>query len=85
MVKQITTCDLCKNKTEENRYKAGYQNVELKAGQYNYESFDLCPVCLKRLGLLRENNKEIKNVNEPSVSDKLFDLISEIVQEAMNQ
>lgn len=84
-------CDKCKKEeTQEGNYiygpqfnkeKVGWGVVEIKISQYNHRNFLLCKECRKELGLLDENER-----NEPkveSVSDRLFDVISEIV--SMNQ
>ena len=88
-IKSFKVCDWCKKESipdkslwnDESVRK--WESVELKFGQYNMKQFDLCPECLKKLGIIEENNKEI-SVSEPSNYEKLFEIISDIVNDAID-
>lgn len=84
--KRYYVCDYCKKEeqTENNGWKPnGWQSVELRLGQYNSKTFDLCYECSKKLGLVKEDKKP-KDISEPTTYEKLFDIISEIVNEAID-
>jgi hypothetical protein len=76
------TCDKCKSVVIGNFYESGYKRVELKFSDRNIARYDLCPSCLKVLGL----NEPIATHEEcESVGEKLYDLIAEIVAENTQQ
>lgn len=71
------TCDKCKAVVFGEVYTSGYKQVELKLNDRKITRYDLCPSCLKALGLI----EPATNTHEEcmSIGDKLYDLIAEIV------
>lgn len=86
--KSFKVCDWCKKESDPNTSMWNdekvrkWKSLELKYGQYNAKQFDLCPECLEKLGIIEEN-KEI-SVSEPNNYEKLFEIISDIVNEAID-
>lgn len=87
--KSFKICDWCKKESTPNisvwndESVRRWKSIELKFGQYNTKQFDLCPECLEKLGVIDESKKEI-SVSEPSNYEKLFEIISDIVNEAID-
>lgn len=80
-----TTCDLCKKEViSSGYYNSGYKRVELKFTQYNVKNFDLCPECLEKHGLTKGID-QVESVSEQSTSDKLYEIIAQIVAENTQQ
>ena len=83
--RNFKVCDWCK-KEEETNYPfnkcADWKNIKIEFGQYNARTFDLCPNCLEKLGVLKEDKKEI-SLKEPETSEKLFEIIAEMVNNSI--
>lgn len=85
----IKICDWCKKEEEYSYpYKSteGWRDISVEFGQYNSRSFNLCPDCLEKLGLVKDN-KPIKIRESDSYEtlyDTLFEVISEIIQDVID-
>ena len=83
MFKLTVICDKCqKAETQDGKYftenKEGWQEVEIKISQYEMRTYMFCKDCRKELGLIQvEPTKFGPTVR--SVEEKLFEVISEIV------
>lgn len=78
-------CDICKKEVIDKNYKPNdWKAIELKYGQYNSRDFDICPECLPKLGI-PVDEKGTNSVGNKDVSDRLFEIIEEIIQEKLNQ
>ena len=90
MYKITAVCDKCKKEeTQEckglypsfSKEQTGWKEVKLEIpGAYTYRTFLFCSDCANGLGLIVENNK-VANVD--TVADNLVNLITDIVQQAM--
>ena len=82
-IRNIAVCDWCKKEEEvvnwygENNWKS----IEIKFTQYNEKKLDLCPDCLKKLGLVNEKGKA-KVISEPTTYEKLLEVVADIVAES---
>lgn len=85
MNKTFRICDWCGKETDPNenvwRETKDWKNIELSLGQYNKKSFDICPECAKKLGLWTEERKNGVSLDDKSNSDKLFEIITSIVND----
>lgn len=87
MVKVTLVCDRCaKEATGTSEYGVkednNYHTVKISLGNYNKKSYCLCSECMNKYGLLKENKKTAQSQEEPSIQDKLFELIYDIATEA---
>ena len=84
--KNFKICDWCKKEEEsKGSYSEikGWKSIKLEFGQYNSRTFDLCPDCLSKLGIIDEAGKQNK-ITEPTTYEKLFEIISDIVNDAID-
>ena len=82
----IKICDWCKKEEVYGyTYKSpeGWRDIRLEFGQHNSRRFNLCPDCSEKLGLVKDN-KPVK-IEEPDSYEKLFEVISEIVQDVIDK
>ena len=77
-----TVCDRCGVSVEEKGYfrPEGFisASLEISSSYEKARQFDFCPNCSKGLGLFRENGSAAPVTD---VKDRLFEVITEIVQE----
>ena len=83
MLQTEITCDKCKAVVVSNFYQSGYKTVELKFSDRSIARYDLCPSCLKTLGLIEPATTTHEEC--VSVGDKLYDLIAEIVADNISE
>jgi len=89
-------CDKCgkeaRNDTQKDLYDTGFKNIKISIGGYENHSYNykndkcyifLCEECLKKIGIVRIE-KEDANDDRPSIADKLYDIVAEIVHD-LNQ
>ena len=80
-------CEQCKKEVNTGSYPnlpSGWKSVKIELGQYDYKNFDLCPECLLDLGLVSKDTGKIGSIEEPTIKDKIFDLIYEIANQAID-
>lgn len=83
-------CDRCHTKESVGNYPStptnkGWKDVEIKLDQYNFKTFTLCPKCLDELGLIDKNTGRPEKISEPSIQEKIFDLLFEIANQAIDE
>lgn len=82
-------CDKC-GESVEVKYSCDskYKDVTLGFGSYNVKTYCLCPKCQVKYGLINPNPNTGKekpvNGEDVTVADKLLELISEIVADAID-
>lgn len=85
--KSFKVCDWCKKETAPRECYSNedkdWRRIKVEFGQYNKRNFDLCPDCLAKLGIT-ENNGKPKSISEPTTYEKLFEIISDIVNDAID-
>jgi hypothetical protein len=91
----IITCDRCgKGEAFDTGYGSNFtygkvaMEIDLPSQKYSeYKSYELCPDCLAELGIINEEKKVIENqdTKEPSVAEKLYNVICEIVADNIEQ
>ena len=85
MYRITAICDKCKKEeTRDGRYfsesEKGWKEVKFEIGQYDKNTYLFCPECCEALGLYTPNNDSTPHIE--TVADRLFEFITEIVQEA---
>ena len=80
MRRMITVCDRCGKSTESDMgiEPDGYTQAKLGVGNNSAANrYDFCPDCTKELGLRNERGSVAPI---PTIKDRLFEVITEIVQ-----
>lgn len=83
-------CDRCHVEEKVGSYPStptnkGWKDVEIRLDQYNSNTFSLCPKCLNELGLIDKNTGRTENITQPSTQQKVFDLLLEIANLAIDE
>lgn len=83
-------CDRCYKEEDTGKYpstpdKKGWKDIEIKLSQYNAKEFTLCPECLIELGLMDKNTGAVETISEPSIQEKVFDMLCEIANLAIDE
>lgn len=88
MFKVTGICDKCKKEeTQDRQYfdmgKEGWQEVTIKISQYQEKKYMFCKECRVELGLFEEEPTRYGPTVQ-SVEEKLFEVISEIVSNQLD-
>jgi hypothetical protein len=80
-MKYIAVCDRCgvEQPTDYYRSPEGWHDVELKWGQYDTKKYKLCDTCSEQVGFVPKDR--VPQNENPSLADKLLEVVAEIVAE----
>jgi hypothetical protein len=83
-------CDRCRAEENVGFYpsiptRKGWKDVKVQLDQYNHKTFALCPKCLSELKLVNEQSGQMEKISDPSIQQKVFDLLLEIANIAIEE
>ena len=80
-------CDKCKKEVSYNELSSiviEFKNFDYRSGSRN--SYDLCPTCCEKLGLIKRVIKENKIIQEAQdIKEKLYDIFYQMIEDIRQQ